>query len=288
MFNKDLFVFHRKSGNTDDLTYDLRDYLRDDVAINFVAADDELLIGLYKPFQSVFAELEASQLEGAKLSFEYSTTTGFSPLEIIDDTRNLNRSGFILWDRQLDDWASETYESRNLYWIKITSDIDFTCTLKGLNLLFSDDNDLVSEIPRIDKYMPKGETSFVKYHVAARNEIIQTLRNGGWAKQDKDNNPNESLIFAPYGEILLKDLTKWDILDIGQIRNASKFLTLAKIFHDNSANVDDKEYQNFVDFTDAHSKAFNLFYMSIDFNDDGKTDGVDEQMHLNDVTVIKI
>jgi len=288
MLNDDLFVFHDDNASFVDLSNDMRDYLRDDTAITFVAAEDALLLGLYKPFNQIFAELTTAQIEGAALTFEISNGTTFTALDVIDQTKSFTRSGFINWDRDNETWASQTINGKDLFWVRITADIDFTATFRGLNMLFADDNDLLAESPRIDKFLPKDETSFVKYHVSARDSIVQTLRNGGNAKLDRGTDNSFSFFDFGFGNAPIKNITKWDLLDAGEIRDAAKYLTLSKIYNDNSRNVDDKEYQKYNDAENSFGAAFKLFFMSIDFNDDGDTDKNVEQMALNDITVLKV
>jgi len=100
----------------------------------------------------------------------------------------------------------------------------------------------------IDALKAKGDNSFIAYHVASRNEIIQSLRNGGYSKRFDD---------------MAANITKWDILDLGEIRQASKYLALAKICFDISLNVDDKFYSKFRDYEGMFGAAFKLFYLKL-------------------------
>jgi hypothetical protein len=290
MINKDLFIFHDDNGSIVDLTNDLRDYIRDDSTVDFVAAEDRLYIGLYKPFNQLYAEMTTAQVEGAELSFEISDGSGgWVALDVVDESKSFSRSGFILWDRNNSSWASQDISGEDLYWIRVTADIDFSAVFRGLNTLFADDNDLLAESPRIEKFYPKDETSFVKYHVAARNSIIQRLRNGGNVKKDTSVGTSDFFVAISFGlNVPIKEITKWDILEAGEIREAAKHLALAKIYLDNSKNVDDKEYQRYRDSLNDYGDAFQLFYMSLDFNDDGLTDADEEQLQINDITVHKV
>lgn len=147
----------------------------------------------------------------------------------------------------------------------------------GVNVVYADDIDLKSENRAINDYLAEGDTSFIAYHVAARNEIVQTLRNGGNSKNSADT----SLALQRL------QMNKWDILDRGEIRQAAKYLCLSKIFFDSSDNIEDKSYERFKDYEGMYGASFKLFYMSLDLNDDGNTD-VNENMELNGVTVSKV
>ena len=150
-------------------------------------------------------------------------------------------------------------------------------SLSGVNIVYADDIDLKSEVRAINDYLAKDDTTFIPYHVAARNEIVQTLRNGGNIKNSADT----SLALRRL------QMNKWDILDRGEIRQAAKYLALAKIFFDSSQNIEDKSYERFRDYEGMYGASFKLFYMSLDLNDDGNTD-VNENMDLNDITVSKV
>jgi len=80
---------------------------------------------------------------------------------------------------------------------------------------------------------------------------------------------------------------KWDMLDRGEIRQAAKYLCLSKIFIDVSENVEDKAYGRFKDYEGMFGAAFKLFYMSLDTNDDGNVDEL-ENMAINDIRIMKV
>ena len=60
-----------------------------------------------------------------------------------------------------------------------------------------------------------------------------------------------------------EDITKWDILDINQIKEAATFKSMATIFFNESRNNDDKEYQNYRDYNGRFGQSFKLFYLSL-------------------------
>ena len=270
---RDLYFFHNDNGTYVDYTLEMRDYLRDPVTINFVAAEDELIFGLYKPFNSIYAEL-SSVAVGANLSFEYSTAASFSSLSTNDDTKDFARSGFITWNKSIDDWAAQNIDGNTLFWIKIKSSTDFSVGIKGFNLLFSDDNDLRTEQREIDNLLYSGDTSFVAYHLSARNEIVQSLRNSGYTTRTINAE-------------LYNDLIQWDIHDFNQIRQASKYLTLSKINSDVSQNTEDKYHQRYRDYLGNFQEAFKLYLLSLDRDDNGKIE-VEENNFFRMIELIKV
>jgi hypothetical protein len=259
----DLLVLHNDNATFVDYSKDSRDYLRDNYSLTFIALEDEFYVGLHKPFNSFYVELQ-TVASTADLVFEINATS----LSMDDDTRNLTRSGFMTFDKPTT-WVKETINGIEAYWLKITSTADFTANIQGLNIVFADDNDLRQEVREIDKQLAAGDTSFIAYHLAARNEIIQTLRNGGMTKDSSG---------------VVKHIEKWDILERGEIRQAAKYLALSKIFFDVSRNNDDKSYKRFRDYEAMFGKAFNLYIMHLDKDDDGIND-VGSDLRINTIEI---
>jgi hypothetical protein len=244
----DLLVLHDDNSVFSDYSKDAKDYLRDEFQVINIAVEDSLYIGLYKPFNSIYIDINTTD-SLADLSF----TINAASIAVDDDTKSFSRSGFMQFTKP-STWASSTINGVDAYWLKVDSTTDYDVTFNGINIVFADDNDLSQEVRNISNLKAKGDTSFIAYHVAARNEIIQSLRNGGYSKFVDD---------------LVSNITKWDILEFGEIRQAAKYLTLAKIFFDISENVEDKFYTKFKDYEGMFGAAFKTFYLKLDQNDDG-------------------
>jgi len=257
--SKDLSVMYDENLTFIDFTQDSRSFIRDAFSLAYVSAPtNHLYIGLYKPFYNFFIEL-TTVAENPVLDFEYFDGSIWKALSVIDSTKNLKRSGFIQWERELSDWVSTAINEKDRYFVRVSANIDFTAVIDGLNIVFSDDNDLIKLERRIMKQLAKGDKSFIAYHESALEEIIQRYRNSG-------NNKRKE------GTSLLEKITKWDILDIENLRQASKFLTMAKIMFDVSEQNEDKYYQKFHDYMGQFGEAFRLNIQRLDKNDDGKID----------------
>jgi hypothetical protein len=360
---KDLKHFFEDNLVFEDPTLNLNDYLRGFEELK-IKSDDYWYIGLYKPFNSLFFEAVSPNISQSELVIEYWDGTMYQSVpNILDDTSNFTRSGFIRW--MFDDsttitqqWRQNDVNGTSLNWIRISSNGGFhgvvlsnagvgnsesviniddddigsyqvgqeiyiaaedsyhsitavdptmgaanitidpalvlpcpdaeplyaLMSVKGMNLVYADDNDLISEVRLINDFLAEGDTSFISYHVAARNEIVQTIRNGGYVKQI-----GQDAFLPQRSEEVLKrkNMNKWDFLDIDEIRQAGKYLALAKIFFDVSENTEDKAYQRYRDYEGMYGAAFKLFYMSLDLDDDGNEDKR-ENLALNDVTVTKV
>lgn len=274
---KDLFFYYDKNLVINDLSRKMQDFLRDDFALNVTAAEDCFYIGLYKPFNGIYFELSIQSIVEQEFTYEYYNGAGFSSLNVFDDTNGLQRSGFLQWEKP-SDWQSSQVGNQEAYWIKVSFASDFDVTIAGCNLVFADDNDLQQEIRDIQDYKAVGDKSFIAYHVSSRNDIVQSLRNGGYRKTENTNTIDET--FA--------NITKWDILDLGEIRQAAKYLCLSKIFFDVSENVDDKAFTKFKEYQSMYGKAFDLFYLSIDKDDDGQVDNITENLSDNEIQVYKL
>jgi len=255
---RDIYFKHDNNGVFTDYSKDARDYLRDNFQFNFTAIEDYIYIGLYKPFNEFYVELFQASEDGQAISYKYNNGA-FVRLNVNDDTKSMLRSGFISFEKP-SDWVKSIIDGVEAYWIKLESDIDFSPYFKGVDIVYSDDNDLLQESRDIMDFLAKGDDSFIAYHVSARNDIVQTLRNTGEIK---------TVDYLP------KQLTKWDLLDMGEVRQASKYLTLAKIFFDVSENVEDKSFSKYKSYKGMYGKAFDLFRLSIDKNDDGISDEIE-------------
>jgi len=110
----------------------------------------------------------------------------------------------------------------------------------------------------VTDYLPTNEVSFVKFHEAARDEIIQEIRNKG--------------MLVGSSQALSKQIDVFDLLDISEFRNVSKYLTLSKILFWLSDAVDDKWQKKAEKFHKSYLDSLDLAYTSIDFDDDGQKD----------------
>lgn len=248
---------------------------------------DAYYIGLYKPFKNIFFELV--NLDAADdLSFKYYNGSTFVDLPNLKDrTKLLSKSDFVQWQFEdeskiTDSWKKTTINNKELYWIEITGDMNIK-EIQGVNLVYTNDNDIKTEFPRIDDFID-NLTSFISFHVSSRDEIVQKFRNGGEVIKPDTNLNN----FLPNSSISnrrkLYDLNKFDLLNLEQVKQAAKFLTLSKIFFYNSRNNEDKAFLMSQDYYSKFSQSLKLFYNSIDTDGDGNED-LEENMQLNDVRI---
>jgi hypothetical protein len=249
--------------NTQDITQELENYSIDFLTTSLLASD-ELVIGYYKPINALFAELGSEKnTNDSVLNLYYYNGTSFLTTPITDNTKGLSRSGFLKWNRNLANEQKYNFLGIEAYWYKIKVDSDTSdFVIKGLNLVFSDDNDLKEEYPSVMDLLPEGETSFIKFHVASRKDILSYFRAQGKLIEKYDQSSS----------LTTKKIDQFDLLDYEELRDASKFLALSKILYWVSDSVDDKWHQKASKYEQKYGEKINLVNISIDSNDDGKVD----------------
>lgn len=238
-----------------DLSLTLENYISGTFIEDFTTSE-HIHIGYYKPIDALYIELSPQQEEN-NLVLEYYNGSSWTQIDVTDKTFGLQKSGFITWQRNLDDQAKTTINSTELYWYRLSIDTNTisSLTLNGINLVFSDDNDLKESYPGIMEYLPEDSLSFIAFHLSARNHILTYLRNKG--KQ-----------VSTLG--VKKMLDQFDLHNYEEVKQASKYKALATIFYNESDTIDDKWYQKARDFDNLYSESINLNFLSIDENNDGK------------------
>lgn len=275
---KDLITFTEIASSFTDYTQEARDFIRDPITETFNAGD-KIYLGLYKPFNSFYVELQGD-VTPSNISFKYSNTASFKALSVTDDTRSLSRSGFIDWQRNIEDWQETVVNGQKAFWVEIEFNDTYSLAANGINIVFSSDYQMQIKSPFIMDYLAKSDTSFIRNHVAARDEIVQLLRNGGYIKMPFKSG---DLFFESSDD--RKNITKWDILDREEIREAATFKAMALVFFNESRNVDDKEYNLYRQYQGMFGQSFKLFYLSLDKNDNGIEED-SERLANNEITVV--
>lgn len=245
-----------------DLTLILENYISGVFTEDFTTSE-YFYIGHYKPIDAIYLEL-VSQVEENNLVFEYYNGSSWTQINTTDRTFGLKKSGFITWDRNLDNQTSNTVNAIEAYWYRLSIDTnDITAlSLKGINLVFSDDNDLKESYPGIMEYLPDGAQSFIGFHLSARNQILTYLRNKGKSVSTLGVN---------------KMLDQFDLHNYEEVKQASKYKALASIFYNESDTVDDKWYQKAKDFDRMYGESINVNFLSVDENNDGKEEPIETQ-----------
>ncbi len=272
--NNKLTILHDDNGSFIDHSLNAFDFKRDSFLLE-LKTTSFLYVGFYKPINVFFAEMKSANNVLADFVGEYynGKTETWEPLTgLFDDTRGFMRSGFISFDRNQLEQSEVEINGETLFWIRLKPSANHSATtaIQGINIVYSDDNDLLTEFPVItsERYLSTGSISHIMWHVAALNEIIQRLRNGGHLK----TKATDGYVYTHSKNIfgyLPENITPWDILDMGELRQASTYLTLSKIFQQLSDADDDYFEQKGKYYYGMFKSMFKTVTLSIDKNDDG-------------------
>lgn len=244
-----------------DISADAQDFRRDNISLQLQSLD-LLYVGFRKPINALYFAFEEAGADTHEIQVEYFSKDGWKVLQIADGTKGFSRNGFVSWNRVSDADKSAVNDVSN-HWLRISVNqtsgepAPLECVLQGLNLVFSDDNDISAETPALvdPRFVPKGQNSHILQHVATKNYIIGRLRNLGYVKHINDNEEN---------------IDQWDILDIYEIRNAANYYTISQIYFNLSDNPDDQYWNKYKEYERKFEESFSLARLRIDQNDDGQ------------------
>ncbi len=233
------------------------DYGRDTFSVTTLTTG-YIYLGYDKPFNAAYAEITTVNTAAGTMSFQYyNGSTWVSLTTARDLTKSFTRSGWIDWTKPTD-WATTTVNSVSKYWVRFAPSVSHSATtVAGINIVFADDYDMQLEFPSIlaTAFIPSGETSHIKTHVAARNQLTQDLRDKGYLKVDID------------GDKL--NLTPWDLHDLEEVRQAATYLALSKVFFNYSDDPTDHWSAKSKYYEGKYSAALDKLKVSYDRDDDG-------------------
>ena len=250
-----------------DHSHKMASFGRDNVTMTISSLEDYIWIGFNKPINAVYIDVVTADVTEGSLEFSYWNGSEYiSVTSLSDDTFGLFRSGFVKWDRELENQTVSTVDGDQMYWYRLRPSVDRGgLVISGINLVFSDDYELSLEQPYIsDTEFLGNSLSHIKTHVAARNEIVQKFRNKNYIKIDP--------ITAD-----IEDINAWDLLDIGEVKMGATYLALSKIYYQLSDNPEDVWAIKSVEYYNKFEKYINLARLTIDTNDDGVLDDVENK-----------
>ena len=254
-----LTIFHDSNSTFSDYSHKMVVFGRDGVTLNISSSLDYIYIGFHKPINSFYVNI--STVDGAEgsLNLEYYNGSNWNEVSNkSDDTLGFYRSGFVRWDRELQNNAKTSVDDSTKYWYRLKLDQDRTgMVIEGLNIVFSDDYELSLEQPYIsDQEFLGSESSHIKTHSAVKREIIQRFRNKNYIKYNHSTGEKE-------------DINAWDLLDIDEVRLAATYLALSKIYYQLSDNPDDVWASKSAMYENKFNKYVDLATLSVDVDDDG-------------------
>lgn len=179
----------------------------DSIPFEIVAAEDQLYIGQYMPFNNLYLEIATPNTNVSSVDVEYwtgSSNAFVGAVDILDGTSvnsiSCAQSGVIQFepDRDESNW-SRTVETQdtsngipelnavqiyNLYWMRLVFDADFSVgtTLRRIGYKFTTDEFLESIDPEINLYLNSWETGKTDWNeqilVASQLVIADMKRRG--------------------------------------------------------------------------------------------------------------
>lgn len=262
--------------NVEDLSLKLKSFATPSIPFELLASD-YLYVGFEKFFRSFFMGFETLNTNPATVSFEYYNGSAWVPFVVFDETFNFSKSGFVNFAPPVD-WKDINLNGQKLFYIRMYSSVDLSAgtKLQGLSILLSNDSDLEGIRSDIVTKYNKGKAWFTK-HEEARKQIIQRIRNAGHKLVNYDVT-NSSLYFGNVKSIYLDDVSEFDLLKPSELREASKYLTIATIYLNELTDANDDKFERMgKHFMALYNEAVNLFMLKIDVNNDGvENDNEDE------------
>lgn len=269
MIEKKFTILH----GSDDLSLILRDFTTASKVVPLLQ-NENIEIGFYKPFNFFHIELVKGIDNIAQIGFEYFDGTLWKPLNVSDETFQLRYSGFVSFVKP-SDWK---HASDNLFKVrmKASDDTNIDLEFKGINVIFSNDKDIIGIRENIvSKHSTNG--TWVAKHESARNYMIKLLNNQGHVKI-ADNSAD---IFG--GAVYRDEITQFDFIDPRELALASAYKALSMIYMDElSDEADDKWYRRGKRYENDFTELFNNFMLKLDTNDDGVNDDyeLDNDTHV--------
>lgn len=254
--------------NAEDLSLKLKSFATPSIAFE-LQNTDALYVGFEKYFRTLFVGLDVLNTNPATMSYEYYNGSAWVTLACFDETFNFSKSGFINFAPPAD-WSKTSVNSKELFYIRIKSDVDFSAgtKLQGLNILLSCDSDLEGIRSDIVTKFNKGKPWHAK-HEEARKQIIQRIRNAGHKLVNYDVT-NSALYFGNTKSIYLDDVSEFDLLKPIELREASKYLTIASIYLNELTDANDDKYERMgKHYMALYNEAMSLFMLKLDVNNDG-------------------
>lgn len=225
---------------------------RDPETLTLTQATDSLMAGYRKPINALYAEVTANSAADPSAEVRYWNGTEWTQVAgQYDDTKGLSRSGFIQWDRNQEGEQQATIDGQRLYWYRIKLSKDAQLTVQGLNIVFCDLSDLENEFPLISGEQFLGSSSPISTLLNARDAISQRL-----------------------------NLSPWDLLHIPEVRLASVYFCLYKTFFNYSDDQGDTWMEKALHYQDQYFKALDKAKLTIDRDDDGKTDPIERHTQV--------
>jgi len=233
-----------------------QDFRRDPFTLTMMPTDF-IYVGFKKVFNALYFQIQTPNEVVSSLSVEYYSESGWSSLDVSEETKAFIRSGFMTWERP-QDAAPLTVAGQELCWIRIAANDELDpVVFQGINIVFSDDNAISEEVPALVDacFFQQGQNSHILSHIAAKNYIMSRLRSLGYIKYSADGEQN---------------INEWDVLDVYELRQAATYYVISQIYFNLSDTPDDQYWAKYKEYDKKFEESFGLGRLRIDSNDDGQ------------------
>lgn len=267
-------LFHDGASFTD-LSLKMLSFGRDSAAVPLLAAMGALYFARFKPFAALYAEVKVPNSVATSLTLEYWNGSAWVAVAgQVDDSNAFSRSGFIQFDKP-EDWAETTVNGVEGYFVRVRPGLDLTGTteLQGLNIVFSDDQDLRGVYPSITNYLDSNETTFILRHENSRDRVVETIRKIG-----RKSTP---------GSGKYESYEAWDFLHIEEVRLWATYLTLANIFSGLQSKDDDMFLQKAKEYERAAEGYRAEAFLTLDVDNDGLDDKAEEVAEISSRRLVR-
>ena len=240
-----------------DASFYMLNYGRDPLTMH-MHTNHFLYFGRVKPFNAFYIEMHNASNVNTTLAVQYYNGSSWvSVANLLDDTIAFTRSGFVQFDKP-SDWASNSVNSTSLYWVRmaVAQDTANNTQFQGINLVFSDDEDLKGVYPYVTGYLTGQEKTFILRHENSRDLIIQDIRTRGFRKTNAQKTRYENI-------------DAWDLMDINEVRMWSTYLTMENIFSSLQSQEGDLYKEKSIEYKAKAEFYKNLVYLTLDKDDDG-------------------
>jgi hypothetical protein len=179
-----------------------------------LTASDYIYVGKDHAFNNLYFSVATPNTNAGTIKAELWTGAVWVPITSLqDETAGFSQSGFITWPETFENfnWLRQfsylvdviktTGIQTELFWMRysITADASAGTALQVIKTLFSDDRLMTTIHPEIMRYLPSGQTDFLRQHELAKDSIVNYLMIKGlisYEEQIKD--PDQWMLAATY------------------------------------------------------------------------------------------
>lgn len=253
---------------SNEVTYDLESALDTPINVSVGVGTTYIEAKSTKPLSKLYFDLTGAH-DGVLDAEYWNGSSLVNMVGLTDRTDNLVKRGWIQWEKQDDD-ATDSGVYRYRFSITAVS-APISASLRFIGVIFAEDKDLKTDCPDVADYIPSTDTSAIRFHVSAKDDLVNFFRAKGKTVFDTD----------------YRKLTEYDFHDPEELKQAGKYMALAKVFFWRSDAVDDKWYSKAKDFEARGYSAANVYFLSLDTDGDGVEDTAEKQA-IQELRIVRV